>query len=509
MRVWLAAALVALSLPAAASAGTVFLLDGRGWGHGVGMSQWGAEGYARHGYAYQRILAHYYPGTHLAVTTPRQVRVLLAEQQTSVRVGSAAPFLVVDARGRKLHLPARAVVVDRRFELRGLKLRPPLRFEPGAQPLQLSFNGYRGDLVVKAKPDGLMVVNQLPLDRYLRGVVPWEVPTGWHEATYKAQAVAARSYTLATLHPGADFDLYSDSRSQEYGGIRAETPQTNLALGATAGQVLMYGDTIIEAMYFSSSGGRTSSVRDAFPTARQVPYLRSVPDPFDYISPRHVWPTQVLSPAQVGAALGVSGVRDVRVVHNSSGRAAAVRVLTDHGWRRFAGRTVETDFKLGSADFDINALTLDPPSPRLVFGSQLRLTGSVRGLGRARLQEETDRGWVTLRPIHVLPDGTFAAYLSPKRSISYRLAYNGVSGASVSVDVVPRVSLVEQNGLLHVVVAPNLPLVVERLQHAQWRAVGVFHGSVARHLVPGSYRVSVPGRSGYVRAVSRAVTIRA
>jgi hypothetical protein len=202
-------------------------------------------------------------------------------------------------------------------------------------------------------------------------------------------------------------------------------------------------------------------------------------------------------------------VRDVRVVHNSSGRAEAVRVLTGHGWRRLAGRTVETDFKLGSADFDIRALTLNPPSPRLVFGSRLRLTGYVRGLGRARLQQVTDRGWVTLRPIHVLPDGTFAAYLAPKRSTSYRLAYNGVSGDPVSVDVVPHVSLVAQNGLLHVVVAPDLPMVVERLQHAQWRSVGVFHGTLARRLLPGSYRVSVPGRDGYLRAVSHAVTIRA
>ena len=83
-----------------------------------------------------------------------------------------------------------------------------------------------------------MAVNVLPLDRYLRGVVPWEAPTGWHVATYEAQAVAARSYTLATLHPGQDFDLYPDSRSQMYGGIRAERPETNLAIGATAGQVL-------------------------------------------------------------------------------------------------------------------------------------------------------------------------------------------------------------------------------------------------------------------------------
>ena len=118
-----------------------------------------------------------------------------------------------------------------------------------------------------------MAVNVLPLDRYLRGVVPWEVPVGWHAATYEAQAVAARSYTLATLKPGEDFDLYPDDRSQMYGGIRAERTETNLAVGATAGQVLVWEDAIIPAYYFSSSGGRTSSVHDAWPKMQQVPYL--------------------------------------------------------------------------------------------------------------------------------------------------------------------------------------------------------------------------------------------
>src|SRR5436309_7227602 len=112
MRVWLTALLAALVLPAAASAGTVFLLDGRGWGHGVGMSQWGAEGYARHGYDYRHILSHYYAHTHIGIADPRDVRVLLAQGQDSVRVGSSAPFVVVDARGMTLHLPARSVVVN-------------------------------------------------------------------------------------------------------------------------------------------------------------------------------------------------------------------------------------------------------------------------------------------------------------------------------------------------------------------------------------------------------------
>ncbi len=375
------AVIVALAFPATSLGGTVFLLDGRGWGHGVGMSQWGAEGYARHGYGYRKILAHYYSQTHVAIAQPRQVRVLLVQGQPTVRVGSAAPFLVVDARGRKLHLPARAVVVDRRFLLRHKHLAAPIRFEPGIQPLRLGDAGYRGALVVRPAQGGLMVINVLPLDRYLRGVVPWEVPKGWHEATYEAQAVAARSYTLATVHPAKNFDLFSDQRSQLYGGIRAERPQTNLAIGATAGQVLVWHDRIIPAFYFSSSGGRTSSVHDAWPRAQQVPYLVSVADPYDYISPHHVWPTSALSVAQVASVLRVRGVRDVRVVNNSSGRAQAVRVLTASGWKAFPSDVVRKRFSLGSTDFEVRVMSLDAPSSLAVFGDRVQVHGWVRGLG--------------------------------------------------------------------------------------------------------------------------------
>src|SRR3954467_8578690 len=190
MRVWIAAALAALALPASGAAGTVFLLDGRGWGHGVGMSQWGAEGYARHGFDHRQILAHYYSSTHIAIADPRDVRVLLTEHQDAVRVGSAAPFAVVDTRGMTLHLPARAVVVNRKFMLRHKHLRPPIRLAPTAQPLTLDGAGHRGAGSVKAKPGGAMAVNVLPLDRYLRGVVPWEAPKGITGTLYVTQPLA-------------------------------------------------------------------------------------------------------------------------------------------------------------------------------------------------------------------------------------------------------------------------------------------------------------------------------
>ncbi len=496
--------LVALSFPGFAHAGTVFLLDGRGWGHGVGMSQWGAEGYARHGYGYREILAHYYPHTHIAPAAPRTVRVLLRQGQPSLRVGSAAPFLVVDARGSKVHLQPRTVVVSAGFK----HLSFPLRFEPGAQPLRLGGAGYRGAIVVKAKPDGLMAVNVLPLDRYLRGVVPWEVPVGWHTQTYEAQAVAARSYTLAMLKPGEDFDLFPDDRSQMYGGVAAERPETNLAIGATAGQVLEYGDTIIPAYYFSTSGGRTSSIHDAWPQMQQVPYLVSVADPYDYISPHHVWPTTVLTPAEVAAELHVSDVRDLRVVHNSSGRAEAVRALTAAGWREFPGRVIRTRFKLGSTDFDIHAMTLDDVAARLVYASHVRVQGWVRGLGKARLQELTGAGWQTIRHVQPAPSGHFTVSIPAVRSTELRLAYNGVAGDSVPMQVVPRVSLSTRNGDLHALVSPSLPLQVQRLTNSRWRLVASSRGVFNRTLRPGSYRVAVPGGSAFASTVSRPVAVR-
>ena len=505
-RIWLTAALIALVLPAAGSAGTVFLLDGRGWGHGVGMSQWGAEGYARNGYPYQRILAHYYPHTVISVVHPEHVRVLLAPGLQTVRIGSAAPFVALDPTGRKIHLPAGSVLVDRRLRVHDLKLRSPLRFMPGAQPLKVESAGYRGDLIVRRKPGGLQVVNILPLDRYLRGVVPGEVPRGWHAATYEAQAVASRSYTLATLKPGKEFDLFPDTRSQVYEGIAGERPETNLAIGATAGQVLTWNGTIITAYYFSTSGGRTSSIHDAWPKSTQVPYLVSVPDPYDYISPHHVWPTTLLSPTEIGRALGLSDVRDALVVDNSSVRAASVRVRVASGWRTFPAELVRTKFKLGSNDFELRAMSLDDPAAA-EFGSVAQVHGWVRGLGKARLQELTTGGWATVAHIHPTPAGRFTVSLRAWQSTQLRLAYNGLTGDAVDLAVAPRVSLTSENGVLQVAVTPRLPFQVQRLSSDAWRAVATVNGAFRRTVTPGSYRVRVLGGLDYESTTSAPIGV--
>jgi stage II sporulation protein D len=414
MRVMVVAFVVALVTAGAANASTMFFLNGGGWGHGVGMSQWGAEGYARHGYDYQRILAHYYPHTQLSVAQERDVRVLLAQKARAVRISSQLPYLVVDARGRRIHLkhPVRIVA--------GVKwLKLPARFEPGADPLTLNGDGYRGDLVVEP---GLTVVNELPLERYLRGVVPSEIPSGWHEATYEAQAIAARTYTLATLRAGAPFDVYRDTRSQVYAGIKAEQPWTNLAVGATAGKVLTYGGNVITAYYFSTSGGRTTAVQDEWPNLAPEPYLVSVADPYDTISPRHRWKTRALSPAWLGTKLGLPNVTDAIVQDDSSRHAASVHLLAGGRWTTIDAQAVRKRLSLRSTDFQLGVLHLDPLSPRQLLASRLRVHGFAHGIAGLQLERKVGDRWKTVSYVH---GGDFTLTLRRIPPLPLRLVADG------------------------------------------------------------------------------------
>ena len=423
--------LVLFALPAQALAGTVFVIDGRGWGHGVGMSQYGARGYAEAGWRYQRILAHYYRGTELRVVPARPVRVLLAAGSPAVQIGSSKPFKVVDARGkvRKLKPGTQNVAAARLAQLRS-----PLRFVPGAAPLRLGADAYRGTLLVHRRGSTLTVVNRLPLDRYLRGVVPWEMPEDWHPQALRAQAVVARSYALATLKPGTLFDLYADTRSQVYGGIRAEEPTTNRAIGATAGRVLHWNGSVATTFYHSTSGGRTVSVAEAWPRASPVPYLVSVADPHDTLSKHHRWGPLLLTPAQVGKMIGVPGLRDLAVVRGRSGRVTSVRLKAVRAVRTMPAQEFRRALDLRSTWFAVRVLNLDTPLERALADRPVKLRGFVRGLARVRLERQVNGGaWSTVRRVKTRPDGRFTVTVSPRRTTSYRLATPRAAGGAITV----------------------------------------------------------------------------
>jgi len=510
-RILLLTAAFLLVAPATALAGAVFLVEGGGWGHGVGMAQWGAEGAAIHGWSYRRILGHYYPGTAIQIVPARPVRVLLAEGRSSVEIGSAAPYLVVAANGRKVHVAAgRTLRLGPDLRLGKNPLIPPVRIVPGAQPLTLGSDGYRGELRLLRRDGGLPVVNRIRLDLYLRGVVPYEMPKGWHAEAYKAQAVVARSYALATMHSATDFDLYADTRNQVYGGIKAETPATNQALGATASRVLTYGGRIIVAYYHSSSGGRTDSSRDVW-HGPSIPYLVSVPDPFDTISPHHRW-SLVLRPQALASRYGLP-VRDLRLERDSGGRAARVLLLGGGRTKAIDGTAFRRDLALQSTFFTVRVLSLDPPPVRAIFGRPLTLTGFLRGIGGVVLQQRSESGtWSRAASVRAHSDGRFQAVVRPRFTTAYRLAVDGVPGEPVTVEVERRIDVSADGGLLAGTVLPAAAVQLERLVGDDWRPVrqipvgpsGFFRAEVVHD---GRYRAAAPGGGRYLASASRPVSV--
>ena len=285
------------------------------------MAQWGAYGYAKHGVAYDKILAHYYPGTSLAPAPVTKIKVLLVEGAKRVVVSSRRRFSVEDATGAVRKLAGRrttrstrrlAVVLN---PARPAKTLPgPLTFVPGKSPLWLR-NPYRGTFTVSTDGKNLTVVNTVALEAYMRGVVSSEMPHDWPLEAVKAQAVAARSYALAHRRGGA-FDVYNDTRDQVYGGIAAETPVGDQAVAGTKRQVLLYDGKVANTFFFSSSGGRTAAVTDVFTGAKPTPYLVSVPDPWDMYSPYHNW-----GPVAVAGAGGEQGCSEIAGVDALQPRA--------------------------------------------------------------------------------------------------------------------------------------------------------------------------------------------
>ena len=120
---------------------------------------------------------------------------------------------------------------------------------------------YRGKFIINNMGTGLTLINELPLEEYLKGVVPAEMPSKWNEEALKAQAIAARSYAVATKnagkHASKGFDLVDTTADQAYGGASAEKTRTNKAVDDTKSIVLVQDKRVLPTYYHASSGGQT------------------------------------------------------------------------------------------------------------------------------------------------------------------------------------------------------------------------------------------------------------
>ena len=360
--------------------GTTVTFYGRGYGDGVGMSQYGALGRAQAGQDAATILAHYYAGTTLGLlATSPSVRVWLEDEAATQSapltvygrggawsVDGVASTLPADARARvyRTRTGWRLVIDSGGKTLVNTTAPSTVVFRPASsatilqvRSMSSSYNQYRGAITALLYSSKARLINVVSMEDYLRGVVPSEMPSTWPLQALEAQAIASRSYADYHLHPATGtFDLYDDTRSQVYRGVRAERPSTDAAIAATAGQLVMSGSHVANTLYSSAAGGATEDNQIAFVSpagailAVPVSYLQGSPDrdsagiPYDASSPHATWQTASYSLASLSAIFGADSRTSVGTLtsfvlsnRGVSGRLISVTLIGSAGAKTVSG----------------------------------------------------------------------------------------------------------------------------------------------------------------------------
>jgi SpoIID/LytB domain protein len=294
--------LVATAAPPAAAADSwkippsaTITFDGHGYGHGKGMSQYGAQYAAKHGKSYREIVGYYYPGTKWGTASgsirvwisrdlTNDVQVHARDGLTARKSGSSTTWNLAKAKPRADRwriVPSGDRVSVLEYRSNGWhqfrKVTGQLEFAARGKPIRLytadGSTEYRGVLKsVPSSPGNRITVNVVPLETYLRGVVPAETfASSWQQQALRAQAVAARTYAV---HERADrrdkvYDLCETEACQAYGGATREYPTTDAAVKATARKILTYGGQPAFAQFTASSGGWTVDGGEPYLPARQ------------------------------------------------------------------------------------------------------------------------------------------------------------------------------------------------------------------------------------------------
>jgi stage II sporulation protein D len=448
-KVLLLTSLFVLLGAAGAQAATRVIIKGAGFGHGIGLSQFGAYGYAQHGFSYREILRHYYRGSGIGHASRRTVRVLLQSGRGSASFRGATRIGDKDASPRRTYVARSsggAVVVSEKGGHRLGRFPAPLKVSTSRNAMRLygsAVNGvsaglYRGAFLISP---GVTVVNSIGIDDYVQGVVPGEMPSSWSREALKAQAVVARTYALATLKPGKTFDLYPDTRSQMYRGASGEAFSTNSATRATAGEAVTVGSHPVITYYFSTSGGKTEDVQNVFFGSLSRSWLKGVDDPFDGISPRHRW-RLAMSASSLGRRVGLGGaVRKVKVLSRGfSPRIIRARFYGRHRSRTLTGPSIRSALGLFDswAYFHVVSSSQRTRYQNAVLSSPvfppLELEGSFQPAprrGRFVLERQRGGKWRRVASARTGRDGRYRVRV-PRRG-TYRVVAGSVAGPAVRV----------------------------------------------------------------------------
>ncbi|MHB1137958.1 MAG: SpoIID/LytB domain-containing protein [Microthrixaceae bacterium] len=368
-----------------------FTFTGSGYGHGVGMSQWGARGWAERGSTYADILRWYYTGTTVTTAaTNNDLRVLVAEQVGTFTISTSATttFAGVGTIGGGQVVTATRNGGYVRLNGGGFSyvdvaghVDIPMASAGGSVTINPVGYGYRyGTIRVSVDPAGGLrtVIWGLGMQDYLYGL--GEMPSSWPIEALKAQATAGRTFAQKRIAArGAnDFDLYGSVLHQAYTGTKNETANWRAAVDQTNGVVVTYGGALIDANYSASSGGHTENSENVW--VSPLPYLRGVTDPYDGTggNPNASW-SRTYSGAELGAWFGLGTVTSVQVLGPAgvSGRVdkATIRLTGTGGSRDVAGASFRSTVNanagsrlLMSTKFSV-AGAPPPPSNTLPWGA--------------------------------------------------------------------------------------------------------------------------------------------
>lgn len=275
--------------------------------------------------------------------------------------------------------PVKVEVKGKELKVNGSKSKGTVSIRPLKKGTLKITDGYayRGNLDCVVSSSAMTVINVVPLEQYLYGVVGKEMSPSWSKEALKAQAVAARTYAVS--HKGyfksKGFDMTDDTRSQVYAGINGESPSIRQAVDETKGEILTYKGKPIEASFCASAGGWTENSENVW--GGYVPYLRGVKDPSDKM-PAYRW-TVATTPEKVAASLKAAGknVGKIKSITLSpltkrpmkskdrgvSGRVLKMTVQGSSGTVTLSGNDFQAIMGLKSTLFDFYQGKGNPPDP--------------------------------------------------------------------------------------------------------------------------------------------------
>lgn len=380
--------------PAVKAADGSFTVSGAGFGHGRGMSQYGAYGAAKKGLTWQQIVSFYYPGTkRVQQAEGTSIRVwITADTDNDLRVLPAPGLRLKDGSGAEYTPPRGSAYTAWRVTRAGTGFALSYRRPSGSWARQVTplkgtdtwwFSNpnvkrvavwvpggarreYRGSVALVKRGSGGRTVNRLSMEAYLRGVVPAEMPTSWLPNAVRAQAVAARSYAArlkAVARSGTGYHVCDTTSCQVYrgyartsGGRRTviETKGGNAAIKATDRTVLMFGTSVALTEFSSSNGGSS--------TQGHVPYLVAKLDPYDAVITPNTWTRKITSGSVARVWPRVGTVRQLQVTKREGlgrwgGYVTSVRIVGSRSNVTVSGATFASRFGFRSRLF-----TMTPPS---------------------------------------------------------------------------------------------------------------------------------------------------